>query len=107
MASKQKTPLQRIQEFAEATLLGKSDLIAVDVVITGRIVTEEGTVAMVDLGSFSAPPREFKPDKDGLFSRGFYLHGKVQDPTPRGMANQVEYQIGCNVTACKSKEWPA
>ena len=102
MTAKNKTPLERIQEHAKATLMGKSDLIAVDVTITGRVVTAEGTIEMVDLGSFNAAPREFSSG-----NKGFYLFGKVQDPTQSGQVNQVEFQVGCNITACKSKEWVA
>ena len=101
MTKAKQTAAERLQAHSLEFLLGRSDLIGVEVALTGKIINEDGSASEVDLGQFSAIPRLFSSG-----NRGFYMFGKVQDPTINGQMNEVEYQCGFNVTACKSKDWP-
>jgi len=109
MATKKKTAVQvaaeRLQAQAVDVFEGHSDLVAIEVHIVGHFIDEEGGIAGVDLGTLQAAPRRFKPNKEGLFSRGFYLNGKVNDPTLTGQASGTRLQVGCNLIVIGSKAW--
>ena len=92
-------PKEALAEIAGQIMCGKTDILAVSADFFVLTVVD-GKVERVPMGSLQAPPRI---NKSG--SRGVYLNGKLNDPTPTGIANGVVYQIGTNVTACHSKEW--
>ena len=102
MAKAKQTAAERLQAHALEFLMGKSDLIGVEVTIVGKIVNEDGSVSEVDMAALSSIPRSFSSG-----NRGFHLSGKVNDPTVSGQVAGVVYQVGCNITAIKSKEWVA
>jgi len=103
--AKQKTQLERLQEHAVGVFEGRTDLISVDAHIVGRFVTEDGSIEEVELGVLSGVPRTFKPNKDGLSSKGFYLFGKVPDLTTAGQIADMRYQCSVNIVAVHSNKW--
>lgn len=98
-APKKVDPKEALSTLASKILCGKSGMIAVKATFTAVTIVD-GEIVEVPMGSLQTPPRE---NKSG--SRGFYLNGKLNDPTVLGQANGTKFQIGSHVTACHSKEW--
>lgn len=103
-APKKVDPKEALSAIAGEILCYKSGMIAVKATFTA-ITIVDGEIVEVPMGSLQAPPRNNKPKADGTFSKGFYLNGKLSDPTVLGQANGTKFQIGTHVTAVGSKEW--
>lgn len=92
-------PQAALSTIANEILCGRSGMIAVKAVFSALTIVD-GQIVEVDMGSIQAPPRQ---NKSG--SRGFYLNGKLQDPTVVGQANGTRLQVGANLTMVGSKVW--
>ena len=97
-------PKEELRDFAGQIFCGRSDLIAIKGTFTGIVikVSDDGTTSIgeVPMGAFQAAPRIYSSG-----NRGVYLNGKLTDPTEAGLAAGTRFQVGCNITAVKSKEW--
>ena len=98
-APKKVDPKEALSTLASEILCGKSGMIAVKATFTALTIVD-GEIVEVPMGSIQTPPRE---NKSG--SRGFYLNGKLADPTVLGQAQGTRYQVGANITAVGSKTW--
>lgn len=92
-------PQAQLSDIAGKILCGKSGLVAIKATFTALAIVD-GEIKEVPMGSIQAPPRE---NKSG--SRGFYLNGKLNDPTALGQTQGTRFQVGANITAVGSKTW--
>ena len=99
-APKKVDPKEALSTLAGKILCGKSGMIAVKATFTAITIVDGGEIVEVPMGSIQTPPRE---NKSG--SRGFYLNGKLSDPTVLGQAQGTRFQVGANITAVGSKTW--
>jgi len=92
-------PQAALSAIAGQILCGKSGMIAVKATFSALTIVD-GNIVEVPMGSIQSPPRQ---NQSG--SRGFYLNGKVADPTVLGQAQGTRFQVGANITAVGSKDW--
>ena len=78
----------------------RSDIKRLMVSITAIVATADGGTEEVPMGVHIAAPKAFSSG-----SHGFYLGGKLPDPSSAGQENGVRYQAGFNVVAVGSKNW--
>ena len=103
-APKKVDPKEALSTLANEIFCGRSGMIAVKATFTA-ITIVDNEIVEVPMGSIQAPPRTNKVKADGTFSRGFYLNGKLNDPTELGQVSDTKFQIGAHITAVKSAGW--
>jgi hypothetical protein len=103
-APKKVDPKEALATLGNEIFCGHSGMIAVKAEFTA-VTIQGGEIVEVPMGSLQAPPRNNKPKADGTFSKGFYLNGKLLDPTMLGQASGTKFQVGVHVTAVNSKTW--
>ena len=83
-----------IAEFAE-----RSNMKRVKVTVVAIVAGDEGDEEVL-MGTFPASPRRFNSG-----NIGFNVNGKLPDPSLTGQENGVNFQLGVNLTAIRSKLW--
>jgi len=92
-------PQAALSDHAAEVFCGKSGMIGLKAAVYALAVVD-GKVVEIPMGNLQGVPRV---NKTG--SRGFFLNGKINDPTLIGQANTTRFQFGGNVTAVGSKDW--